>query len=264
MLRCAANVSSVPGPQSTEKSLDRVIVRCGLCSRTQARAAIAQGRVEVDGVVVTEPDTWIDETRARVLFDGEPLAARPRATWMLHKPTGYVTARIDHRDRPTVCDLMPASIGWLAPVGRLDLETSGLLLFTNDGELARSVLDPESCLEKTYVVRCSGSLDDQDLALLRSGIDIGDGQGKTRPARAERISDDGRECTIELRIHEGRNRQVRRMVRALGHGVLALHRSHIGPLSLAGLDVGTSRALTDAEVAALRAAAGASTRSPAP
>jgi len=263
-LRRAANVSFVAGPQSAEKSLDRVIVRHGLCSRTQARHAIEAGRVAVDGSVVTEPDTWIDEANARVTVDGEPLSMRPRATWMLHKPTGYVTARVDHRDRPTVCDLLPQSIGWLAPVGRLDLDTSGLLLFTNDGELARSVLDPESCLQKTYVVRCSGSLDDDDLARLRTGIDIGDGGPITRKAHAERIDDTGRECTIELRIHEGRNRQVRRMIRALGHGVLALHRSHVGPLSLMGLEVGTSRALTDQEVASLRAAAVASARSTAP
>jgi 23S rRNA pseudouridine2605 synthase len=137
-------------------------------------------------------------------------------------------------------------------------------LFTNDGELARSVLDPESCLQKTYVVRCSGSLDDDDLARLCNGIDIGDGGPITRKAHAERIDDTGRECTIELRIHEGRNRQVRRMIRALGHGVLALHRSHVGPLSLLGLEVGTSRALTDQEVASLRAAAVASARSTAP
>lgn len=253
----------MPGPQSTERSLDRVLVRAGLCSRTQARAAIEGGRIAVDGVVVTEPDTWIDVERAAVTVDGEPLRPRERAVWMLHKPVGFVTARIDHRGRPVACDLMPRSIGWLAPVGRLDLDTSGLLLFTNDGQLARAILDPHSGCEKRYEVECTGPLHDADLARLCEGVDLGDGKGDTRRARAEFARRGERDCAIRLWIHEGRNRQVRRMVRSLGVGVAHLHRASIGPLELAELPSGSARALRPEEELALRTSLGSALTPPA-
>lgn len=256
-IAAAAIVPFVPGPQSTEKSIDRVLVRAGLCSRNQARAAIEQGRVEVDGAIVRSPDTWIDVERAVVRVDGERLSTRTRAVWMLHKPVGVVTTRTDHRARTTVCDLLPTPLHWLAPVGRLDLETSGLLLFTNDGELARGILAPGSKLKKTYEVRCSGQLQDEQLMRLRTGLDIGDGSGTTLPAEAELTARGSYECTIRLAIHEGRNRQVRKMVRAVGSGVLALHRSSIGPLGLGDLEVGSARALTVEEEHTLRAAVSA-------
>jgi pseudouridine synthase len=253
------------GPQSSDKSIDRVLVAAGLCSRTQARAAVAAGRVEVNGAIVREPDTWIDVGCAVVRVDGELLRSRPRAVWMLHKPTGVVTARVDHRARPTVCDLLPPDLDWLAPIGRLDLETTGLLLFTNDGELARGILAPASKLPKTYEVRCSGQLQDEQLERMRLGLDIGDGAGPTLPAQVELVERGAYECSIRIAIHEGRNRQVRKMVRAIGSGVLALHRSFVGPLGLGDLAVGAARALTAVEEPLLRAAvAGAMARAAGP
>lgn len=212
------------------------------------------GRVSVNGTSLLDPDTWVDAANDQICLDGHPVSAQPKATWMLHKPIGYVTTRVDHRARPTACDLMPRDLPWLAPVGRLDLETSGLLLFTNDGDLARTILDPSSKIEKSYVVRCSGPLTQEHLDHLAAGVDIGDGAGPTRPARSELLARDGHECTIRLVIHEGRNRQVRRMIRAVRAGVLALHRERIGPLSLGDLPAGQARALGEHELAPLRTA----------
>lgn len=208
----------------------------------------------MNGASLLDPDTWVDAANDQICLDGNLLSARPKATWMLHKPVGYVTTRVDHRARPTACELMPRDLPWLAPVGRLDLETSGLLLFTNDGDLARTILDPSSKIEKSYVVRCSGPLMQEHLDHLAAGVDIGDGAGPTRPARAELLARDGYECTIRLVIHEGRNRQVRRMVRAVRAGVLALHRERIGPLSLGDLPAGQARALSADELDQLRIA----------
>src|SRR5262249_40297844 len=134
----------------SRKTLDRLLARAGACSRTQARAAIAAGRARVNGVVVRDPDAWVDLVRDRVLLDGEPLRARQRAVWMLHKPVGTISTRSDERGRPTVYSLLPAGLDWLAAVGRLDLDSSGLLLFTNDSLLANAITSPGSKLPKVY------------------------------------------------------------------------------------------------------------------
>ncbi len=252
----SANLTRVLPPETASLPLDRAIVAAGLCSRTQALRAIAQGRVRVDGVATDRAGMRVDLGRNRIEVDGEPLAVRPREHWMLHKPRGHLTARVDPRGRPTVCSLLPAELGWLAPVGRLDLDTSGLLLFTNDGALAHAILAPSCGMAKSYLARCSGRLDEGDLQRLRTGVDIGCGQGPTQPAEAELVAVADFECTLRLSIREGRNRQVRRMIRALGHGVLELHRDRIGPLQLGALPLGHARRLEPAELAALRAAAG--------
>lgn len=244
----------MPPPSNHQKSIDRLLPHWGICSRTQARQAVAAGRVTVNHQVLLDPDTWVDVGLDQIHLDGNLLSAQPKATWMLHKPLGYVTTRVDHRARPTVCELLPAHLQWLAPVGRLDLDTSGLLLFTNDGGLARAILDPHSKLEKAYIVRCSAPLQQEHLDRLAAGVDIGDGAGPTRPAQAERICVQGHETTIRLVIHEGRNRQVRRMVRAVRAGVLALHRERIGPLTLGDLPVGQARAVREDELDSLRTA----------
>jgi 23S rRNA pseudouridine2605 synthase len=239
-------------PTGGKKTLDRVLSRMGACSRSQARAAIVAGRVQVGGRTVRDPDAWIDAARDRVTLDGAPLRARPKEVWALHKPAGYVTTADDEHGRDTVYALLPPDACWLAPVGRLDRDSSGLLLFTNDSDLAHAITAPASKLPKTYEVRCKGTIDDGGLAALRDGVELHD--GRTLPARVERVDADARTTTVRIVLTEGRNRQIRRMVQALGSRVLALHRTHIGPLQLGGLVAGQCRRLDAAEVQALRGA----------
>ncbi len=235
-----------------KKTVDRVLSRAGACSRTQARAAIAAGRVQVNGRTVRDPDAWIDPGRDRVALDGQALRARGKEVWALHKPAGFVTTAADERGRTTVYALLPPEATWLAPVGRLDRDSSGLLLFTNDSDLAAAITAPVHQLPKSYEVRCAGRLDAHALARLRDGVELHD--GRTLPARVERIAGDEREVTLRIELVEGRNRQIRRMVRAVGARVVALHRTRIGPLALGALPAGACRRLEPGEVAQLRAA----------
>lgn len=226
--------------------------RAGLCSRSQAQAAIAQGRVQLNGRVVRDPETWVDPVRDRITFDQAPVQARRKEVWLLHKPIGYVTTAADERGRSTVYALLPADSTWLGPVGRLDRDSSGLLLFTNDSDLANAITAPSSKLQKTYLVRIRGEVDDATLHRLRAGIELHD--GPTQPAAIDRVDSDGRSTLLQFVLTEGRNRQIRRMVTAIGSRVLTLHRTRIGPLELGDLAEGGCRRLLPAEVAALRAA----------
>ena len=244
------------------KTLDRVLSRAGLFSRMQAQAAITAGRVQVNGHVVRDPGTWIDPVRDKVLCDGASLRAKKKEVWMLHKPAGCVTTARDERDRTTVYSLLPKDLPWLAPVGRLDQDTSGLLLFTNDSDLANAITAPGSGLAKTYEVRCAGALADEALGRLRAGVVLDD--GRTQPARVERVAFHDTSTTLRLSITEGKNRQVRRMVEAIGSHVLALHRTHIGPLELGDLPSGELRVLTADELQALRTAISAGRDRPRP
>jgi len=234
-----------------KKTIDRVLSRSGACSRSQARQWIAAGRVKVNGRVVRDPDAWMDPVRDEIALDGAPVRPQRKEVWMLHKPVGVVTTANDEHGRDTVYALLPKDLPWLAPVGRLDQDTSGLLLFTNDSDLAHAITSPGSKLPKTYEVVCHGAVDDDALARLRSGIELDD--GPTLPARVERTGADERTTSVRLVITEGRNRQVRRMVMAIGSRVVALHRSRIGPLVLGDLEVGAARRLRADELAALRA-----------
>lgn len=244
------------------KTLDRTLSRAGVCSRSDARAAVLQGRVAVNGRTVRDPDAWVDLVRDKVLFDGQPLRPERKQVWRLHKPVGYVTTADDERGRPTVYALLPDGLPWLAPVGRLDLDTSGLLLFTNDSDLANAIAAPETKLAKTYVAVCAGLVGDAALQQLARGVELDD--GPTRPARARRVASDSATTTIELEIDEGRNRQVRRMVEAIGSHVVALVRTRIGPLHLGDEPAGSARPLTEREVDALRAAVRSDRRPPRP
>lgn len=234
------------------KTLDRAISRAGLCSRTQARAAIAAGRVTVDGRCVRNPDTWVDPVRDRIAVDGAPLQARAREVWLLHKPVDYVTTAADEHDRATVYALLPADAAWLAPVGRLDRDSSGLLLFTNDSDLAHAITAPATKLPKTYLVRVKGAVDDADLQRLRDGIELPD--GVTLPATVDRLDGDHRSTLLRFVLVEGRNRQIRRMITAIRSRVHTLHRTRVGPIALGDLAEGSCRRLDAAELRALRAA----------
>jgi pseudouridine synthase len=232
------------------KTLERVLSKAGEGSRVDARAWIRSGRVKVNGRVVRDPDTWIDMKRDRVRLDGKPLQARDRVYLLLYKPTGYLTTYRDPKGRPTVYDLIADLGTFVSPVGRLDLDTSGLLLMTNDNQLAERVTNPASHVPKTYLVKASIRLTDEQLDRLRGGIALAD--GPTRPARVRRVRDSEKYTHLEITLTEGRNRQVRRMIEALGATVLKLVRVKIGSISIGTLLIGRWRLLTAAEVRALR------------
>jgi pseudouridine synthase len=226
-----------------------VLSKAGLGSRVDARRWIHDGRVKVNGTVVRNPDHWIDMERDRVRVDGRPLVARGRLYLLLYKPTGYITSYKDPHGRPTVYDLI-ADVGtFVSPVGRLDLDTSGLLLMTNDTRFAERVTNPDSHVPKTYLVKASTRLTDTQLQQLAAGIELTD--GPTRPANVSRVRDSEKYTHFEITLTEGRNRQVRRMVEALGARVLKLVRVRIGPIAIGRLPIGKWRHLTPAEIKAL-------------
>lgn len=233
------------------KTLERVISKAGLGSRTEARRWIHQGRVQINGTVVQHPDAWVDMERDRIRFDGRPLEFAERVYVLLYKPTGYITTYKDPEGRPTVYELLDGITTFVSPVGRLDLDTSGLLIMTNDTQLAERVTNPDSHVPKTYLVKASKVLTDEQLQQLRDGILLSD--GPTRPAVVTRLLDSGKYTHFEITLTEGRNRQVRRMVEALDAVVLKLVRVQIGSLRIGTLQIGKWRPLTPEEVDGLRA-----------
>jgi 23S rRNA pseudouridine2605 synthase len=231
------------------KTLERVLSKAGVGSRTEARRWIHAGRVTVNGRATENPDQWVDMERDRVRFDGKPLESRERVYVLLYKPAGYLTTYRDPDGRPTVYDLVKDVGTFLSPVGRLDLDTSGLLLMTNDTRLAEHVTNPESHVPKTYLVKASPALTDEQLQRLRDGVELSD--GPTRPAQVTRVRD-AETCThFEVVLTEGRNRQVRRMVEALDAKVLELVRIKLGPIAIGTLHIGRWRMLTQAELKGL-------------
>jgi 23S rRNA pseudouridine2605 synthase len=233
-----------------KKTLDRILSRAGLGSHTKTRSWIAEGRVTVNGRKVQDPDAWFDPEQDRVTFDGRPLQAARKVYLLLYKPKGYLTTYRDPAGRPTIYDLLKDVHEWVFPVGRLDLDTSGLLLITNDTALGDRVTDPESHVPKTYLVKASTRLSDEQLQRLREGVQLAD--GPTRPAEVVRVRDSERYTFFEITITEGRNRQVRRMVEALDAKVLKLVRVRIGAIEISGLEIGKFRALTAEQVRSLQ------------
>jgi 23S rRNA pseudouridine2605 synthase len=200
----------------------------------------------VNGRPVEDPDLWIDFNRDRILVDGKPLEVREKVYVLLYKPAGYITTYKDPEGRPTVYDLIPEIDTFVSPVGRLDLDTSGLLILTNDTQFAERLTNPDHKVAKTYLVKCADLLPEEALDKLRSGVELSD--GPTRPAEVKRVRDSGKYTHMEIRISEGRNRQVRRMVEAVGSKVLKLVRVAIGPIEIGALKIGTWRYLTVAEI----------------
>jgi pseudouridine synthase len=231
------------------KTLERVLSKAGVGSRVEARSWIHAGRVKVNGKLTRNPDVWVDMAHDRVRLDGRPLVVRERIYVLLYKPTGYLTTYKDPQGRPTVYDLIEDVGTFVSPVGRLDLDTSGLLLMTNDNQFAERVTNPDSHVPKTYLVKASALLGDDQLQRLRDGIELLD--GPTRPAVVRRVRDSARYTHLEITLTEGRNRQVRRMIEALDAKVLKLVRVKIGPLSIGKLPIGKWRPLTPAEVRAV-------------
>jgi 23S rRNA pseudouridine2605 synthase len=223
--------------------LNRYLASTGVGSRRAADEVIRAGRVTVNGVPAEVGTVVFDDDDVRV--DGRPVAVQATTVVLLHKPAGVVTTVRDPQGRPTVLDFVPAGVR-LFPVGRLDRETTGALLLTNDGDLADRLLHPRHGVRKTYVARVEGDPQPEALARLRRGVQLDD--GATAPADVRRVGP-GR---VEVTIHEGRNRQVRRMLAAVGHPVRALHRSRYAGLELGSLRPGEWRTLDDSEVDGLR------------
>ncbi len=233
--------------------LAKYLATAGVASRRAAEAIIREGRVSVDGATVTDPAREVEPENA-VRLDGEPVKAdSARVVYAVNKPQGVVSTARDPQGRPTVVSLVPSALR-LYPVGRLDIDTTGLLLLTNDGELAHRLTHPRFEVEKTYRAVVAGApVREAELKALRNGVQLDD--GRTAPAKVRRLAAN----TIELTIHEGRKRQVKRMCEAVGHPVRRLERVAFGPLKIGELKPGAHRELTRAEIEAL-SAAGSGTR----
>lgn len=234
---------------STPQRLQKLLASAGVASRRHSEALILDGRVKVNGKVVRELGTKADPTRDRIEVDDRPIQLpNERIYLVLHKPQGYVTTVKDPRRRRTVMDLVPEVPG-LHPVGRLDYDTTGVLLLTNDGEFTLAMTHPRYGLPKTYHATVRGRPSELALQKLREGVVLED--GPTQPAEVIRLGHEGGCTHVQITIHEGRNRQVRRMFEAIGHPVLRLKRTALGPVTLGHLAPGQIRPLSPEEVATL-------------
>ncbi len=250
---------SSPGKPAAGKAdrvtLQRAFSKLGICSRKQAEAFILEGRVRVNGKVVTAVDTWVEMNSDRIELDGAVLKARAKIYLALNKPRGLVTTRDDPEGRDTVFDCLEGlDLPFVAPIGRLDKASEGLLLFTNDTQLAQRLLDPDKDVRKIYHVQVSGEPGEAELARMTAGIEA-DGQVLT--AAAVRLLRSGeKNAWLEVALTEGKNRQIRRMLEALGLECLRLVRVSIGDIVLGDLAKGATRFLSDDEVRSLRRSTG--------
>jgi pseudouridine synthase len=227
--------------------LSKILAQAGLASRRGAEALLAAGRVTVNGRVRLEPGAQADPDADVIAVDGRPLpSAGPRRYLLLHKPRGYVTSRRDPAGRPVVMDLLPGEARHLFPVGRLDFDAEGLLLLTNDGDLANRLLHPRYEIPRVYEVEVEGSVRESDLWRWRRGARLHDGPAV--PRAVHRLRGGRRTTWLTLTFGEGRYHEVKRYCRALGHPVVRLRRVGFGPLRLGALPPGRWRALTRAEL----------------
>jgi len=231
-------------------TLDRILSRAGIASRSTTRDWIANGRVKVNGRVVRDPDHWVEAGKDKVHFDGKPIRAEKKLYIALNKPTGVVTSHGDSRSRPTVYDYLKKLERWVFPVGRLDMDTSGLLILTNDTEFGDRLLSPDSKIPKTYYVKVSGSVEVNHYFDLAYGLNIGRGESSGAAAVRE-VRRTEKYTWLELTITEGKNRQVRRMFEAISRPVLKLVRIRIGGFALGALPVGEFVVLSPADLGKL-------------
>jgi 23S rRNA pseudouridine2605 synthase len=231
--------------------LQKILSQAGVASRRASEQLMLEGRVSVNGAVVRELGTKADAARDDIRVDGRRIKAVERRRYiLLNKPAGYVTTRSDPQRRPTVMDLLAGVRDYVYPVGRLDYESEGLLILTNDGELAAQLMHPRHEVPRVYEVRVLGAPDEHDVARLSRGI-IVEGR-RTGPATIAFLGEKSGRATLRITIREGRNRQVRKMFEAIGHPVDHLARVAIGPIRDPRLKPGQWRELTPAEVAKLR------------
>lgn len=237
----------------SRERLHKFLARCGVCSRRKAEEWIAEGRVSVNGEIRTERGASVGADD-EVEVDGRRIAVQRLHYLAMNKPVGVLTTLDDPHRRPTISKLMPDVGAMLRPVGRLDMDTEGLLLLTNDGELAARLTHPRYGVEKEYVVRVQGRPEAKAIDRLRKGVVL---YGRrTAPAIVELESTGANESTVRITIHEGRNRQVRHMCEAVGHPVVGLRRVRVGPIALRKLPLGATRKLGHDEVMKLKAAVG--------
>ncbi|MEW6501813.1 MAG: pseudouridine synthase [Thermodesulfobacteriota bacterium] len=231
-----------------KERLQKILAQAGIASRRAAEEYIRAGRVTVDGTVVTEMGLQLDPSRHRITFDGKSISREARHVYiLLNKPAGYVTTLSDPQGRPLVTSLLQGVKERVFPVGRLDLNTEGALILTNDGELANRIIHPKYEVNKTYVATVKGRPERRQLRQLETGIVL-DGQ-KTWPAKVRVVREEERSTVVEIVIHEGKKRQVRKMFAAIGHPVLHLQRTAYGRLRLGSLPLGSYRYLKEKDLA---------------
>lgn len=232
-----------------EERLQKYLAKCGIASRRKCEEIILEGKVRVNGNTVTELGTKINPEVDTVELDGKVISSEKKVYILLNKPVGYVTTMSDEKERPTVMELLEGVKEKVVPVGRLDMFTSGLLLLSNDGDFVYKVTHPKHETTKTYIVKTRGVPRESDLEKLRVGVKIED--YITSPAEVNLLLKDNTNniSRIWIRIHEGRNRQVRKMCEAIGLSVIALKREGVGNLTCEGVERGKWRYLTDEEVA---------------
>ena len=230
--------------------LQKVLAHAGLGSRRGCEQLILQGRVSINGEVIRQLGTRVDPARARITVDGEPIKLESMVYYAVNKPKGYVSTNSDPSGRPRVVDLLPEIPERVYTVGRLDEASTGLLILTNDGDLANRLAHPRYGVEKLYRALVAGLPTPEMLAKLTEGVWLSD--GKVRAKRARIVSRQGQATMLELVLAEGKKREIRRMLSKLGHKVMSLNRIAVGPISLKGLSVGECRSLSRHEIELLR------------
>nr|WP_146677128.1 pseudouridine synthase [Pirellula sp. SH-Sr6A] len=239
---------ATPSFLSGEQRINKLLAAAGLGSRRQVDELITEGRVEIDGKVISQVGVKVDADQAKILVDGEPLKRHRPVYYAVHKPAGVLCTNSDPEGRPRVIDLVPAQAR-LFPVGRLDASSTGLILLTNDGELAQRLAHPKHCVPKTYFVVVAGQVEKEAMRRLQRGIYLAEGVARVDGATIRKVR---KGCTeIDITLSEGKNREIRRVLARLGHKVVVLRRTSIGPLKLADMPEGAYRPLQDKEVAAL-------------
>jgi 23S rRNA pseudouridine2605 synthase len=236
---------------SEQVRLQRFLSQAGVAARRKAEDLIVEGRVTVNGKVVRELGTKVDPLGDRVMVDGNAVIAEEHFYLVFNKPKGCITAVRDDRGRPTVMDYLPNLPVSVAPVGRLDFYSEGVLVLTNDGEVASKLLSPKSHVPKVYHVKVWGTVSAKQLQLLRDGVRLEDGT-QTKPAEIEELPAEGKHPWLQITLTEGKSRQIHRMLEALGHSVQKIQRVSFGNLTFHGLRVGDARELNQREVNDLR------------
>ena len=231
-----------------EIRLQKYLANCGIASRRKAEELIISGKISVNGKVITELGTKIDPNVDKIIYNGEEVKEESKHIYiLLNKPIGYVTTAKDQFDRDTVMDLVKVKER-LVPVGRLDMYTSGAILLTNDGNFVYRVTHPKHEIEKTYTVTIKGIITEQEIENLRKGVKIENYITKEAKIKVLKIDEKKKQSRLEITIHEGKNRQIRKMCETVGHKVLALHRTKIAGIGVKDIPIGKWRNLSKDEV----------------